>query len=160
MSRHSAREKSIMFLYQIEVRDGNVHKIKEMFLSQYPIDNVDDREYFDFLVDGVIEHMKSIDDIIAKYLRGWTLDRQSLLDLAILRVAVLELLFDTRVPVEIAISEAVILANRYGDDNSRPFINAVLGSIEKNECTRVEPVVKLPDACSERAGYLNDCEDS
>jgi transcription termination factor NusB len=42
MSRHSAREKSIMFLYQIEVRDGNVHKIKEMFLSQYPIDNVDD----------------------------------------------------------------------------------------------------------------------
>jgi transcription termination factor NusB len=64
MSRHSAREKSIMFLYQIEVRDGNVHKIKEMFLSQYPIDNVDDREYFNFLVDGVIEHMKSIDDII------------------------------------------------------------------------------------------------
>lgn len=160
MSRHSVREKSIMLLYQIEVRDGNVHKLKEVFLSQYPIEKSDDRAYFDFLVDGVIENKETIDDIIAKYLRGWTLDRQSLLDLAILRVAVLELLFDTRVPVEIAISEAVILANRYGDDNSRPFINAVLGSIEKNECTRVEPNVNPLNTCSERAGYLNDCEES
>jgi N utilization substance protein B len=132
MSRHSAREKSIMFLYQIEVRDGNVHKIKEMFLSQYPIDNVDDREYFNFLVDGVIEHMKSIDDIIAKYLRGWTLDRQSLLDLAILRVAVLELLFvrlaraiPSAAEIDVllcpVLNESYGLSSRFGKPDRPPF---------------------------------------
>lgn len=159
MSRHSAREKSVIFLYQMEVRDGHMKKIKEIFLSQYPIENTDDREYFDFLVDGVTEHKEAIDEIIAKYLRGWTLERQSLLDLSILRIAVLELLFDTRVPVEIAISEAVILANRYGDDNSRPFINAVLGNIEKNECARVEAREESPDINNDGTESLIDCED-
>ncbi len=159
MSRHSAREKSVMLLYQIEVRDGNIQKIKDTFLSQYPIENESDREYFDFLVDGVIENREVLDDIIAKYLRGWTLDRQSLLDLAILRVAVLELLFDTRVPVEIAISEAVILANRYGDDNSRPFINAVLGNIEKNERSRIDSREHSLNAFDESPERSIDSED-
>ena len=158
MSRHSAREKSVMLLYQFEVRGGNAQTIKDTFLSLYPIVNESDREYFDFLVDGVIENREVLDDIIAKYLRGWTLDRQSLLDLSILRIAVLELLFDTRVPVEIAISEAVILANRYGDDNSRPFINAVLGNIEKNEHPRVDSRGYSPDASDGSPGRPDDGE--
>jgi len=92
-----------------------------------------DRAYFDRLVKGVGDHRAAIDSIIASYLRGWTMDRQLLIDLSILRLAVFELLFDTEVPAEIAISEAVIFANDYGTDQSRSFINAVLGSIEKNE---------------------------
>ncbi len=159
MSRHSAREKSVMFLYQMEVRDGNVQEIKDIFLSQYPIENEDDLAYFHFLVDGVIARRDLLDDIIAGYLRGWTLDRQSLLDLAILRIAVLELLFDSRVPAEIAISEAVILANRYGDDNSRPFINAVLGNIEKHECPHVERSENPQLIRDDQSGRPVDCED-
>ncbi|HHW93182.1 MAG TPA: transcription antitermination factor NusB [Clostridiaceae bacterium] len=159
MSRHSAREKSVMLLYQLDVREGSIEKIKEIFLSQYPIENESDRKYFDFLVGGVIENRETLDDIIAKYLRGWTLDRQSLLDLAILRVAILELLFDTRVPVEIAISEAVILANRYGDDNSRPFINAVLGNIEKNEHLRIEVCDDALQELGDRSARPDDDED-
>ncbi len=137
MSRHSAREKSVMFLYQMEVRDENDKDLREAFLSQYPFKDEGDKAYFEFLVDHVTKHRRELDEIIEKYLRGWTLERQSFIDLSILRIAVLELLFDTSVPVEIAISEAVILADKYGDDNSRPFINAVLGNIEKNESSRV-----------------------
>ncbi|NLB50346.1 MAG: transcription antitermination protein NusB, partial [Clostridiaceae bacterium] len=76
---------------------------------------------------------EAIDEVVARYLRGWTMERQLLIDLSILRLAVFELLFDTEVPAEIAISEAVIFANEYGTDQSRAFINAVLGNIEKKE---------------------------
>lgn len=155
MSRHSAREKSVMFLYQMEVREQRDASLREVFYSQYPFKEEADKTYFDFLIDGVTENRRELDNIIDKYLRGWTLERLSLIDLAILRVAVLELLFDSRVPVEIAISEAVILADEYGDDRSRPFINAVLGNIEKNESPRVPRV----DLSSDRAdgGTLPDC---
>ena len=61
------------------------------------------------------------------------MDRQLLIDLTIMRIAVFELLMDTEVPADIAISEAVVFANQYGTDQSRAFINAVLGSIDKNE---------------------------
>ncbi len=133
MSRHTAREKALKFLYQLEIRRGSREDQQEGFFQLEPLNDLMDRAYFDRLVKGVGDHRAAIDSIIASYLRGWTMDRQLLIDLSILRLAVFELLFDTEVPAEIAISEAVIFANDYGTDQSRSFINAVLGSIEKNE---------------------------
>ncbi|HPX92948.1 MAG TPA: transcription antitermination factor NusB [Bacillota bacterium] len=133
MSRHTAREKALKFLYQLEVRPGGREDQLEGFLRIEPINDRTDRAYFDRLIQGVENCRDAIDSIIAAYLRGWTMDRQLLIDLSILRIAVFELLFDTEIPAEIAISEAVIFANEYGTDQSRSFINAVLGSIEKKE---------------------------
>ena len=133
MSRHTAREKALKFLYQLEIRPGRREDQQEGFLKLEPLNETRDRDYFDRLVKGVGDHREAIDSIISSYLRGWTMERQLLIDLSILRLAVFELLFDTEVPAEIAISEAVIFANDYGTDQSRSFINAVLGSIEKNE---------------------------
>lgn len=133
MSRHTAREKALKFLYQLEIRPGRREDQEEGFLRLEPLHEAGDRAYFDRLVTGVGQHRDAIDAIISGYLRGWTMERQLLIDLSILRLAVFELLFDTEIPAEIAISEAVIFANDYGTDQSRSFINAVLGSIEKNE---------------------------
>ncbi len=140
MSRHTAREKALKFLYQLEIRRGSREDQQEGFFQLEPLNDEMDRAYFDRLIRGVGDHRSSIDSIIAGYLRGWTMDRQLLIDLSILRLAVFELLFDTEVPAEIAISEAVIFANEYGTDQSRSFINAVLGSIEKNERQLAETV--------------------
>ncbi len=140
MSRHTAREKALKFLYQLEIRRGSREDQQEGFFQLEPLSDVTDRAYFDRLIKGVGDHRAAIDSIIASYLRGWTMDRQLLIDLSILRLAVFELLFDTEVPAEIAISEAVIFANEYGTDQSRSFINAVLGSIEKNERRLAETV--------------------
>ncbi|NLA96169.1 MAG: transcription antitermination factor NusB [Clostridiaceae bacterium] len=140
MSRHTAREKALKFLYQLEIRRGSREDQQEGFFQLEPLNDEMDRAYFDRLIRGVGDHRSSIDSIIAGYLRGWTMDRQLLIDLSILRLAVFEILFDTEVPPEIAISEAVIFANDYGTDQSRSFINAVLGSIEKNEQRLAETV--------------------
>ncbi|HZK29428.1 MAG TPA: transcription antitermination factor NusB [Clostridia bacterium] len=145
MSRHTAREKAFKFLYQQEFHPINHGKLKEDFLRFDPIDVPEDLDYFERLTEGVNANWNVIDDIIEQYLRGWTMDRQLLIDLSILRVAVFEMLFDTEVPVEIAISEAVIFANEYGTDESRAFINAVLGNIDKNEQPRTG--AHTPDEC-------------
>lgn len=138
MSRHTARERAFQLLYQLEIRPLDPSPQREAFLAQDPIRDAEDLAYFDRLISGVREHREAIDAIISQYLRGWTMERQLLIDLSILRIAVFELLFDNDVPAEIAISEAVIFANEYGTDESRSFINAVLGSIEKNEENRVK----------------------
>ncbi len=138
MSRHTARERAFQLLYQLEIRPLEPSSQREAFLAQDPIRDAEDLAYFDRLILGVREHREAIDAIISQYLRGWTMERQLLIDLSILRIAVFELLFDNDVPAEIAISEAVIFANEYGTDESRSFINAVLGSIEKNEENRVK----------------------
>lgn len=121
------------FLYQLEIRPERQEEQKLGFLAAEPVRDPADRAYFEHLINGVATHRSSIDAIIQKYLRGWTMERQLLIDLTILRIAIFELLFDTEVPTEIAISEAVIFANDYGADESRAFINAVLGSVDKNE---------------------------
>lgn len=133
MSRHTAREKALKFLYQIEIRPDRTQEQKEGFFRLEPLSDASDRDYFDRLTEGVRAHRQAIDQVIGKYLRGWTMDRQLLIDLTIMRIAVFELLMDTEVPADIAISEAVVFANQYGTDQSRAFINAVLGSIDKNE---------------------------
>ncbi|NLA72115.1 MAG: transcription antitermination factor NusB [Clostridiaceae bacterium] len=145
MSRHTARERAFKFLYQREFHPKKAGQQKDEFLILDPIQAPEDLDYFEQLVDGVTANRQEIDVIIEKYLRGWTMERQLLIDLSILRIAIYEMLFDTEVPVEIAISEAVIFANEYGTDESRAFINAVLGNIDKNEIQRKESLA--PEEC-------------
>ncbi len=133
MSRHTAREQAFKFLYQMEIRQDDFESQLEGFLAIEPIRDPADLAYFQHLVQGVQSHRPVIDQVIGRYLRGWTMERQLSIDLSILRLGVFELLFDQEIPAEIAISEAVIFANEYGTDQSRAFINAVLGSVDKNE---------------------------
>lgn len=137
MSRHHARKQALSLLYQLSIRPKSKQEQRQRFVEEYPVGSEDDVLYFNRLIDGVLEHQEEIRKIISKYLRGWTLDRQEIIDVAILSIGVFELLFDDEVPTEIAISEAVILADTYGTDQSRPFVNAVLGNVDRNEKKRV-----------------------
>ncbi|MGI6158078.1 MAG: transcription antitermination factor NusB, partial [Saccharofermentanales bacterium] len=127
------------------IRPDDPERQKELFFRYERIHSDRDRAYFERVVDGVQAHRDDIDAIIERYLRGWTLERQLIIDLSILRLAVYEMLFDDEVPSDIAISEAVVLANAYGTDDSRAFINAVLGNIARHEPRRI-------DADDEKAG--------
>jgi N utilization substance protein B len=81
------------------------------------------------IVDGFIDHQSEIDETIASYARGWTLERMPAVDRAILRVAVWELQQDSGVPASVVISEAVELATELGSDDSARFVNGLLGSV-------------------------------
>lgn len=81
----------------------------------------------------VSRKLRQIDSIIAKNAPAWPLNQVAPVDLAILRLAIWELLFKKdKVPYKVIIDEAVEIAKEYGSDSSASFINGVLGAIVKS----------------------------
>ena len=81
------------------------------------------------LFDALIIELSAIYSLIDENSHKWDLDRMPLVDLAILRIAVLELKLFTSIPSAVIVSEAVELATKYSTESSSPFINGVLAGI-------------------------------
>ena len=92
------------------------------------LDNLEKARH-DERIEGVIRHESEIDVNIRKYAPAWPVDQISVIDRNILRLAIYEILFDNKVPVKVAVSEAVELAKTFGSETSAKFVNGVLGSV-------------------------------
>ncbi len=92
--------------------------------------NEHEADFMNRLADGVMENAGAIDARLAPYLRGWTIERLSRVDLAILRLAVYELTLGEN-PAAVVINEAVELANQYSTDKAGAFVNGVLGNLAR-----------------------------
>jgi len=90
-----------------------------------------DFEYVIRVLKGVSENEAQINETITKYLVKWKLERLPKMNLAILKMATYEILFDEDIPNKVTINEAIELAKRYGDDNAPSFINGVLNNLIK-----------------------------
>ena len=88
------------------------------------------------LIAGVEEHLPSIDLVLERGAEGWSVERMAALDRTILRVAVEELLHRSDVPPSVAISEAVEAAAELSSDESKRFVNGILGRIARDEAAR------------------------
>jgi N utilization substance protein B len=84
------------------------------------------------LTNGIIHNKQEIDDVIKKFAPLFPIEQIALIDRNLLRIAIFEILFDNKVPVKVAVNEAVELAKSFGGDTSSKFINGVLGSIITN----------------------------
>lgn len=131
MSRRQARENAFKLLYSYEVNHVTDHgEAKKLFLEEYPVDP-EERDFFEDLLAGVEKWQYDFDHIIEPRLHKWTLDRVPKIDLTILRLALYERLFSKTVPGDVAISEAVRLAREYSGDSAGQYINAVLGTVDR-----------------------------
>ena len=81
------------------------------------------------LVTGVIQNREIIDQNIQSFAPAWPINQISIVDRNILRLAIFEILLDNKVPIKVAINEAVELTKAFGGDNSPKFVNGVLGSV-------------------------------
>ena len=86
------------------------------------------QKYILSIVNGVAQHMEELDGLISRYSRGWKIGRISKTALAVLRVALYEILYVEDVPASAAINEAVEQAKSYDDPETVSFINGILGS--------------------------------
>ena len=84
------------------------------------------------LVRGLFDRQEELDGIIAKYSDKRAVSRIPKVDLAVLRLAIYEALYDDKVPVNVAISEAVGLTEKYALEPDISFVNGVLGSFSKD----------------------------
>lgn len=92
----------------------------------------DERRFVERILSGMDERLPAIDKMIADTLQKWTIERLSRVDLAILRLALIEIEY-LRTPPKIAINEAVELAKKYSGDKSHKFVNGVLGGYLKGK---------------------------
>lgn len=84
------------------------------------------------LVNGVEEHATLIDDLLAQSSQNWAVDRMPIVDRAIMRIAVFEMVYCADVPVSVTINECVELAKQFGgEDESGSFVNGILGGIAR-----------------------------
>ena len=81
------------------------------------------------LVTGVLTNKERIDNIIQTHAPAWPVAQLAAIDRNILRLAMFEILLNNKVPVKVAINEAVELAKTFGSENSPKFINGVLGTV-------------------------------
>jgi len=86
-------------------------------------------EYINRVVWGVFESRAELDGVISNFLRDWSIERIGKVDLAVMRLAIYEMLREKDVPLGVAVDEAVEIAKEYGTKESPSFINGVLGNV-------------------------------
>ena len=128
MTRREAREQAFILVFELTVReeplDAILHDAAEA--RDFAPHSFAEREAL-----GVEEHREEIHRTIEQHIRGWSLRRLSKVALALLRLAVFEMLWDEGIPASVSINEAVELAKTYGGKDDAPYINGVLASIAK-----------------------------
>lgn len=92
-------------------------------------------DYAVTLVRGVTEHRARIDELLAAYSEGWSLERMPAVDRNALRIGVYEVLYAADVPDPVAISEAVELVGELSTDESPAFVNGLLAAIVRDKAT-------------------------
>ena len=81
------------------------------------------------IVDGVVSHLKSIDELIERFSLNWKVSRMARVDRNVLRLAAYELAFESDVPSRATLNEAIEIAKRFGTEDSGKFVNGILDRI-------------------------------
>ena len=129
--RRKARSIALQALYEID----SVQHDPEETLKHLQEEADLSEENFSFareLVEGVLRYKDKLDAQIQRYAPAWPIEQIAFIDRNILRLAIFEILIDNKIPVKVAINEAVELAKNFGSDSSSKFINGVLGAVSAN----------------------------
>ena len=131
-ARSKARKRALDVLFECEVRGLPLGQtLDERVVAADPPVN----EYTVRLIRGISEHQARIDELVATYAQGWSLERMPAVDRNALRIGAFELLYSDDVPDAVAVSEAVALVRDLSTDDSPAFVNGVLGSMQRDRDT-------------------------
>ncbi len=135
--RRREREKALQMLYEADI--GEVHggvegnnTLREGTLSRV----APEERYAHFLAAGALEKRHEIDSAIESCSENWSVERMSVIDRNILRLAVYELLYCLETPYKVVIDEAVELAKTYGTEESSAFVNGVLDKVYREAASK------------------------
>lgn len=129
MEEITKRELAFCYIYSQEIQGQNSKSQVKLFLDSIEVEDGKSREYVKEIAKGIKENNEEITNIISKNLKeGWTIDRISTVDLALLKLAIYEIKYK-EIPYKIIINEAVNIAKKYGEETSASFINGVLAKI-------------------------------
>jgi N utilization substance protein B len=130
MNRKLTREEVMKLFYEMDMNDDFSIERSERYLNN--IENMKiDTTYFRHTSLSFVENLKSIDNLINQYSSDWKINRIAKIDIAIMRLAITEMLYDDGIPISVSINEAIELCKKYSNEDSHKFINGILGNINR-----------------------------
>ena len=132
MNRSAIRELTFRLIYSMEIqKETNIEEQIDLYIESNNIDDENAKEYIKDVIFGINSNVEEITKLIEKHLKSdWKIDRISKIDLSLLKLAIYEIKCK-EIPYKVAINEAIELAKKYGEDNSKNFVNGVLASVVK-----------------------------
>ena len=137
-ARTKARKRALDLLYGADLREISLNSALAMEAAR-AVNEPDRSASWDYarqIVNGIAEHGDEIDELIETYAQGWSIDRMPVLDRAIVRIGIWEILFNDDIPTGVAISEAVEAAKSLSTEDSGGFVNGLLGRIAQTKPTK------------------------
>lgn len=129
MNRTKAREYAFILIFEYRFQPDEIETILANFIEEYEPGN--QQEYVENVVKGVVKKIDVIDSKIEEMSKFWEKDRISCVVMAILRLAIYEIMMCKDIPFAVSVNEAVALAKKYEGEDALPFVNGILGKIEK-----------------------------
>ncbi len=140
MTRHEIRKEIFKIVFENEFHDAEeMSEQLELFLGGRDIadeedllknnKSEEDENYVRTKASDIIAHLDELDAAINEKVEGWKTTRMNKVDLAIIRLALYEISIE-KLPVGVAINEAVSLADEFGTDNSASFVNGALSKLK------------------------------
>ncbi|MHC1727075.1 MAG: transcription antitermination factor NusB [Syntrophobacteraceae bacterium] len=131
--RRKSREVALQMLYQLEMTGLAPHEVIELFYELASGDEdkkadipISARPFAEKIVSGVYLHRDEIDKMIVAASENWRIERMSIIDRNVLRIAVFEMLYCLEIPPKVSINEAIDLGKTFGSPDSGAFINGIL----------------------------------
>lgn len=148
--RTNARSQALQLLFQAEVNGRTVDDVLagDYLLSDGPLDEFGER-----LARGASADRLTLDAIIDSTANNWKIERLPIVDRNLLRLALYEILEVPEVATAVAIDEYVELAKAYGTDDSRKFINGLLGRVARNIEDGVDVVAEAKAYAEAHPGF-------
>ena len=136
-ARHRARKRALDILFQADLRGRDpLEVLADAERLRDDQGEAPSNPYVTDLVPGVARHHERIDELLATYSLGWSVDRMPAVDRSILRLGTFEILWGD-VPDAVALDEAVTLARDLSTDDSPAFVNGLLARIAEQRSTLV-----------------------
>lgn len=130
MTRREIRDSAFKLVFEQLLRDDDIQELYE--IAEETVDEITVNDDVKKIVEGTLEHAEELDSIVSRYSKSRSISRISKLNLAILRIALYESLYDDNTPMNAAISEAIKLSMIYTYQEDTSFINGVLGAFSRD----------------------------
>jgi N utilization substance protein B len=132
-ARTKARKRAFQILFEADQRAAAPRTVMADWIR---LARTDDRqppvtEYTMRLVEGYEDHAARVDELIATYAVGWTMDRMPAVDRNVLRLGAYELLWEDDIPDAVVLDEAVQLVKEFSTDESPSFVNGLLARLKE-----------------------------
>ena len=135
-SRRKSRERALQTLYKMDIEGAGLRRSAGLAQSaetdiDLTIPDGDGDEYSGEVVRGVVDKLTEIDGCIERCSENWRIDRISVIDRNVLRMAVYELLYRPEIPYKVVIDEAIEVAKTFGTADSGAFVNGLLDELHR-----------------------------